>query len=507
VPPAPGCTSERGCPAGLACVEGGCVGNVAPAGVWLLRVRPRLDTPHGTVDLLDEIAFPGGAVRRLGVVHIPLLSTITGRVTLDGRDVEANVTAVAIDGISEQPLQFRADPVDGAFVLHMAPAWPKQGTGGRAVPFRLRVSPPSETLPPFEPPSSRLEPRIEVVLPAGPLRRLDGVVRVSADNPTPLRDVAVRAVDTSGRSVSTTSTTDETGAFSLGLWPEGDDEVVLRVNATLPEFPLPALELPVHVSDGEVTVLVGDVGSTFTVTGVVRAVGEVAPAEARVVFRADVGNGRFTTSTITDAEGRFEATLYAGDYLIDVIPPEPYRLARLQRTLTAESAPLELAASPRVRVDGCLRDWGGDPVEGATVSARLTEPGFGDPRLEALGPGTVPDRVTTSKESNENGQFTLHTDGGVHRLTIVAPVVRGLPSINVEVERVSPDTGSVDLGRNGCIVIPPAAVIAADLVGEDGEPVAGAVVEAWRRREEGVAKAAQATSGSDGHVVLVIPNR
>lgn len=505
--PSPGCATDAVCSSGLSCVEGGCVGEDAPSGGYQLRVRAGSDTPYAEVDLLSPIVFGAAPVRRLGAVHVPLRQEIAGRVTLGEHDIQAKVTAVALEGITDPPLQFRADEVDGpAFVLDLAPAWPRHNQGARAVPFQLRVSPPSETLPPFDAPPARLEPTVELVLPAEPLRRLSGHVLRSEENTAPVREVTVRAfVD--DRLVSTTAVTDETGAFTLGFWPDGPDEVTLRTQSTLPEFPWPALAQTVNVSDGEVLVFVGDVSSTFEATGIVRAEDDQVAPETRLVFRAPVGNGVFTTTATTDAEGLFRVDLYEGVYLIDVQPPPPHRLALLERTLTAGDGPLEIAAAPRVRIDGCLEDWGGVRVEGATVSTRLIEPAYGDPELDLRGSANLPDRVVTGQTSDANGQFTLNVDGGVHRLTITPPVDRGLPTMTVPLDPVSPDTGTVDLGRNGCIILPPAAVITADLVGADGEAVTGAAVEAWRTGPDGAAKVAQATSDAAGHVVLVLPNR
>lgn len=506
--PTRGCDVNQDCPAALTCIEGGCVASDGPAWSFGLRVRPGSNTAHATVDVLDTLAFPAGPVRRLGAVHIPIRRTITGRARVGDRDIRVDVTATALEGIPGQPLRFSAETAESdAFVLDLAPAWPKQDTGGRAVPFQLRVSPANDAFPPFEPAASRLEPTLALTLPGDPLRRLEGRILVSEANPTPLRNVALRAVDAAGRLVSTTAISDETGAFSLALWPGGADEVVLRANSTLPESPLPTVQRTVRVSEGPATVFVGDVGSTFTLSGEVVAEGDQTPAETRVVFHAAVGNGHYTTSAVTDAEGHFEVTLYEGVYVIDVVPPPPFRLARLERALAAGDAPIQVAARARVRVDGCLRDVGGEPVEGATVTTRLISAAYGDPRLESKGPSTVPDRVVTSEASNESGQFTLSLDGGEHVLTVEPPVERGLPTIQVPTERVSPGTGSVDLGRNGCIVIPPGAVVTADLIGEDSAPVAGAIVEAWKLVDGGAVRVGQATSGADGHVVLILPNR
>ena len=78
--------------------------------------------------------------------------------------------------------------------------------------------------------------------------------------------------------------------------------------------------------------------------------------------------------------------------------------------------------------------------------------------------------------------------------------------MQVELPRVTPETGSVDLVRSGCFVLPAGAVVTADLVGEDDAPVVGAIVEAWRIDGREPLRLAQGTSDDIGHVVLVLPN-
>ncbi len=510
--PTVGCASDAICPVGLACVEGACVGGAAPDFSVHLRIRPSTDGAYGSADLLEEggVRFDGSPVLRLETLVVQRKEEVLGRVLRSGRAVAARVTAVARGGVPGTPLQLQA--IEGAgssgpnFRFDVPPLWPiRAGMGGRSVTWDVRATPAPELYPPRSFPQTMLTDGMTLELPGGPLQHLEGRVVVSSANPTPLRAVEVRALDADGQVVSTTATTDELGAFRVAVWSDAPQELTLRATSTLAETPLPTVDVTVVRGPEPRIIEVGDVGALFELTGTVSGELEV-PAGARVSFRSRaIGNGSFSATVSADDEGGFAVLLYPGEYTVDLVPPAPYRVARLQRTLTADEPELHLVAPSRVRVDGCVQDFAGTPVEGANVSARLTEAGYVDPRLNEL-PGAVPDRTTTATPTDEAGQFTLNIDGGAHRLEFIAPPERGLPTFSVPLMHIAPDAGSLDLTSAGCFRFPAAAVLTVNLEGADAAPVLGAVVEAWREGEQGSAKLAQATSDEEGHVVLVLPN-
>jgi hypothetical protein len=514
-----GCQSDDDCPNPTHCTLGGCVGTEPPGYPITLRLYPRSDSHLSAVEVEGIDFAPTEAVLTL-LNPLPLPDRVELAVRIsdaDGQPLRATAIARPNRGIDAQPFLIGAeplnDPVAPGFLLPLAPWWPTPIGGARQINYQLRIEP--EGRPPM---------RVDVLQvdrqqtsqryalppdgPDGP-PRIEGRVLVAPDNPSPLRDLRVFAVDEQSRIVSTTHYTDAQGAFSVQLWPADIARAVtLRVSSTDEAHPLPTLLEPITIPAGGAPapqlLYTGPLGVAFPISGQLGDAQQPV-AGATIQLSAPVGNGQFTVTAITDELGRFQTSVFPSDdeYIIDIAPPldpsTPARLTRLATTLTAGGPPLVLEPLPRSQVFGRIVDVAGQPVAQATLTARLLEARYGDPRL--IRPGERPPNRQTTTTTGADGTFAFALDPGRHQLRILPPAASGLPAINHVIEFSGEQGRPADVGT---LTVPAGAVLSLTLINERAEPVSHVAVEAWQA-VDAPTRLAQASSDANGQVVLIVP--
>lgn len=502
------------CPEGLSCMAGVCVSASPPVYPVALRFHPQVDDGLATAEL-QAFELPD-AVYRLPTLPLGAQAALSGRVVdADGEVLVARVAAQAQQGIDNPPLAYAGEVVDAAdgpaFLVPVAPFWPTEAGGRRGVVYGLTVRPElAARYPPWQVDVLRPlddDSPLDVVLPpADRLPTIEGEVLISPENPSPVEGLRVFAVDEAERRVSTEATTDATGRFALRFWPAARERVrVMRVRRSAEVGPLPEVDVEVMVpadADDErpfARVYLGPLPPTTALVGTVTD--GVAPVAGVVVrMRGEVGAGVFEIRAgPTDAEGRFEATLYPGAYLVDLEPPadSPWRLARFRVELGAGEQP-RWTVQPRASVRGVVRTPDGRVLPRARVEAQLVTPQFNDPTLAEVAGALSP--RTRQIESDADGRFTLLLDPGVHTLHVVPPGESGLPSCDhpLVVPALPGELPEVD------VTVPAAAALSLSVDGPFG-PAAGVTVEAWRTDTEPDQRVAEGVTASNGSVVLRLP--
>ncbi|MCB9522160.1 MAG: carboxypeptidase regulatory-like domain-containing protein [Myxococcales bacterium] len=505
-----------GCPEPLQCAAGLCVSDETPTAIYDLRIQPPTDSALSPVEV-EGLVFSEGATLSLATaLPVPARVAFVGQaVSPAGLPLAARASARPNRGITVRPQVVTSEaltnPGNPGFRLDLAPWWPTPDGGARQINYRLLIEPAG--LPPYRVDVLLVDPDLPVARFALPetnpaaLPTIRGVVVVSEANPTPLRGLTVVALDSAGRSVGTVATTDESGAFTIALWPdEAPRALTVRVSSDDDARPLPVVRVPVDVPGGgapePLTVQMGTLGSLFEIVG---RVGDVSRpvSGATVRLSAPVGDGEYAVTTRTDDAGRFAAQVFPGEYVVDVVPPLdpdlPLRLTRRSASLGPNAPPVLVAPLTRSQVFGAVLDPGGEPLGGATVTATLIEARYGDPRL--IRPGEAPPSRIVTGVVNPNGAFDLALDPGRHRLLVQPPPERGLPAFSVEVDFSGESGRPADVGT---LRAPAAAAIAVRLATEAGAPLAGAAVEAWRR-DTVPQRLAHGVTDSQGEVVLAVP--
>ena len=510
-----GCLLDEDCPTNLRCRFGACVGQIWPNWPITLRMLPRPGDDIPSVEL-RSIQFADDAVVDMGDIRLPKASRLTGRVKLpSGEGLEVRASARATTGLLELALNYQGESfrdLDGpGFAISLPQAWPTDTGSLRAVLYELTLFPEDAArLPPWRVTDFRIpdgDPTVVMVLPEpAQMPRIEGEVRVSDANPTPIPGMRVYATDANGRRVSSEMVTDESGQFTLHFWPAPQARnVTLRLRRTGESGPVPDLERVVRVPgiQGEAipfeSFVLGNIGDAFTVSG---QVGDPEPIPgASLRLRGQVGDGIFTIDVpSTDAEGRFKVTVYEGLYAVDVVsPPQSrYRIARFQLPI-AEGDTLALAPEPRAAMTGLVVDPSSSPVQQARIRAELLTPNYADLDLNRA-EQAAPSR-TRQVETDAEGRFALLLDPGDHRLHVEIAPRRGLPAVQIPITIPPLDT-SIPGVR---VAIPPAAALVGNLSAADGTPAAGVAVEAWRTDTTPPRRIAAAVTDLDGSLTLAIP--
>lgn len=509
-----GCADR--CPAALECRQGACVGAEAPRWPVALRLRPRGDDALAAVEV--PRFEPDGPVTTLPDLPMSTRTTLSGRALLPGPDgplaIAVRAIARAEQGIAEQPLTATADSVDRAdgprFVLQLAPFWPTAEGGRQRAVYRLTLRPvEAERYPPWVVDDVRVEvegSQLDVPLPAfDGLPTVEGEVRISQDNPTPIAGLRVFAVDDDNRRISTETHTDAEGRFALRFWPDAAGQATLRVRRAGDVGPLPEIDRPIAVpAAGEAAafsrIYLGALPSTFALSGRIVDEDEAPVGGVEVRMSGAVGEGVFSVDAgPTDADGAFTVTVYPGRYRVDLEPPPDAgaRLARLEAVIEPESAPRwTLVAGPTIR--GTVLDPAGDPLPRARLEVRLLSARYADPSL--IVPGEAPPARTRQTEADADGRFAIQLDPGEHTVRVVPPADTGLPE--------SDHPLSVPLGGGLPpleVRIPAAAALVFGLRDGEGQPARDVVVEAWRTDTDPPVRIGEATSDAEGAGVVRLP--
>lgn len=494
---APVC-GEDGCPTDQRCENRACVGETGPVYPITLRILPTDDT-LAPVELAD-----------LRFASMPVLSlsdpvTLEARVPVTGQVIEfengeprslpvRRVVVEPVGGISAQPLI--AQGVISAnnlllFTFSLTPFWPRANERGAAEPsispqpvaYRVRAA--LRGLPPWEAELDWDTISRDVVVRVPSTANMPGIQGVVRVNDLPLRDVRVYARDTvTGRQLSSDGVTDESGAFSVRLWPTvGEIPVAQSVDLAFvsanPARPLPSHSIPVTTPASgfaaPIRVDLPEPGpSVRTTIRVGQPQGDTRTplAGVEVQLRRAFASGVHSVRGRTDAAGEFSTLIFPGEYVVDLAPSagSPLRLSRLRQSLDAGLT--ELTARPRTAISGAVLDADARPVANARIEATLLEARYADETLSSADEAP-PYRIFETR-TDATGQFLLSLDPGRHRLLITPPETSGLPPF-IELLEFQGDQPRTDLA----IALPPAAVVSGVLVDSDGETVDSAFVEVW----------------------------
>ncbi len=493
-----GCQEEEECPQGLRCVEGACLGAGVPEWSFDLRLLPPTDQPLSSADILG-FHFEGEPELRLDALALWPWVSRRGRVSHQGRTVNARVTARAERGLESAPLLFQSGTMEeDRFYISLAEWWPTPRNDRRAPSYAVLLEP--ESLPPYRLIGWTVPAGENILfeLPSlGELPELKGVLRLSPEKPIPQRGLSIALFEPGGRRISTEATTDGEGHFQLKFWPlEQELEALLRVRSQDPEHPLPELEQPLslkpQVNLPQVEIYLGNFGSLFELRGRVGAEGEEIEG-ALLSFRGAIGDGYFCANAHTGEGGRFQVKLYEGEYLIDLEPPPPARLTR-RRVEISKGEELLLIPSTQTPLFAQVLGPDGEPIAEARVQSELIHAAYSDPQLESEEP-PPPRRVEV--QSDAEGGFALRLDPGTHRLSVSPPQQSGLPSAQRELS--VPLIGSLE---NVKLEIPPGALLLIPIRSPEGEGVSGVAAEVWR----GPQRIAQGLSDEAGVLRLILPN-
>lgn len=324
--------------------------------------------------------------------------------------------------------------------------------------------------------------------------------------PQPQEGLQVRAVDAEGRVVSSAAFTDEDGLFSLVLGPNVESYLI-RVSASSDRPLFPTIKVDPAFLTEEFTIRVPTT-QVIEYEGRVEAPNEDPVAGATITFRTDSVTdpttgiaGSFETTATSGEDGRFAATLLAGDYEVVVTP--------LSGQLTVLTEELSITSSEGVdilrgqlftlkrasQLGASITDFAGRQVASATVAASaLARPFEGLPASEF--------NRTQMATADETGQATVPLDVGVYDVTFRGGSTAGYAW------RVMPEVAVLDPGTTlmESIVLQAPVPVTGDVLGPDELPLVDAEVRAFARTESGrYVEIASGRTDATGSYELLLP--
>jgi hypothetical protein len=487
-----------------------------------------LDTVNARFSLMEEAS-------------VALTGTITSGAD-HPRPVAATVLATRPSRLVGRPdvsYQTQVDPMSGSFTLSVSPTHAGEVYTVSLLPVDNGANPPATLV------VDASEPRELPGMLSAPssLTQLSGVILDPLQ--MPVVGMLVNAVDpTSGVTLSTTSTTDATGAFAIKLSPPatGVGNVMLpaaatqvRLVATPPkDAVLPTLRSLVDVSSvgptNSLTVnlmmppLPASTTVVYSVTGTGSSGAPSAVVGAHCQFSADVSDPKsmvtatYSAASDTDADGKARVTLIPGsgatnrDYQVAVSPPST---SNFQATLTSLSvAPTttpgygaSLMLALRDQVTGRVLGPDGMPVPNlmvvptaATVAAAVSTSTL------ALTP------KASSGLTDAKGQFILRLDSGPYDFGMIPPAATSLPRHWVDGQQISTDITLMD------VILPAGTLVKGLITDSTGAPMVGADVRIYSLVQSNVdcpagdntclapaRLVAEGQAGTDGDVPLLLP--
>jgi hypothetical protein len=312
----------------------------------------------------------------------------------------------------------------------------------------------------------------------------------------PVAGLEVKALDASKSAVSTTATTDATGAYAIRLAKRATTTVTLVAEPLAGKAPMgtPSLQTLVNVSmPGTTTntVTVPDLAIpplpavtrlTYRVIGISSSGAEQPVIAAHCAFTAQVSDPKtmvtavFRAETQTDTDGTAAVDLIPAeqgtrDYHVSVSPSATSTFQGL--SLTIPVGPMGGYGSPimlklRQEVRGRVVDMLQRPVKSLTVQPGLSTVAAG------LTATTLAEVVKLSTATSDaDGKFVLRVDSGTYEFGLLPPALTRLPRRWIESLEVAE---SLDLGD---ILVPPSAVVRATIVDKLGNGVLGASVQLY----------------------------
>ena len=488
------CSSTAQCETDSVCFLGECRGGSSQLSMVLAEVRAPADQQLGVLQRAN-IDLRGSAIVDFQLQPpLAVSGTVVQALDQGGTAPVAGASVVLSDLVAPIPdraasLSAQTD-ASGAFAISFP-----------ASTWSLLVLP-----PPFPPEQavqqlSSTATGLQISLPAqGQLARVSGTLLAGG---SPLPGARVSAVDPRGQPLSSPSTTDASGAFSL-LLPPGPPPYFLQVGPPS-EPPASGAPLPPPIpaytprAFSRPSLDLGPLPDPATLAGkVIDARGQ--PIASARVYALSVDSTSWAISRLAtaDAGGNFSLSLRAGHYVVEAVPDaEPAQPSGLSGEIdVAEvrtASPLVLTCPDRSQATGVLvRPDGQRAGAGYQISATR-----------------MPDRLVTSRVARATptdaaGTFHLVGDRGRYRLEIVPPADTHLARKMV----------SVDLVGDGAPALLPLLQLSPPLsvVGTVSNParqaVAGATVDFFALDSGGTRSVLIATALSDafGHYRALLPD-
>jgi hypothetical protein len=471
------CSSNQECPSSSVCFLGECRGNSSQLGIVFAEVRPPSNVPYAPAQRAGLNLRQSGGIIDFAVDG----ATIKGHV-LQAQDADGGVVPVPVPGaevtfvandavIPGRPPRAQALTGSAGDFSVLLPA------ADAGISWEIDVQAPP--LPPkrlFQQTFPAGGPSFDIALPSdGQLVREAGV---ATQGGTPLAGASVIAVDADGGALSTGTTTDVNGAFSLAL-PPNPFPYYLRISGA-------------GATDGGIAPLIPAFDRTGPFNGPPDAGFLALPPPAQLSgtvvdsFQKPVSAARvyalsllgvgwvYSTSTVTGADGSFTLALLSGKYAIEVAPGtgpnDPALGTPMPSDPDVPAGNTVLVSSPIV----C-----GPKVSGQGVVLR--------PDGSAVGSGTqvtatrLPDQLVSSRSAqatptDTNGRYTITGDPGQYRVEFVPPLSppttlpRKLVTFTLLAQPTQQTLPSVHLGS-------PLEVVGTVRAGANGAPIGLATVD------------------------------
>jgi hypothetical protein len=367
------------------------------------------------------------------------------------------------------------------------------------------------------------------------LPELHGAVLDSLQQPVP--GMQVQAIDpTTMSTVSTTTTTDDKGAFSVRLAAMTPPLVRIIATPTLASTQLPSLTLDVATAklsptnsmtaNLHVPPLPAPAHITFKVGGLGTSGAAILEKAASCVFTADVSDPHATdgvkathrATAMTDLIGQVDVDLIPNEtgnrvYTVVVSPGAQSDLSAT--TTTVSVAPgvgygKDITLPLRPQVSGQVLDPQGRPL-----SKLMVVPGASTV-AQSLGPNMLGIAVTPRQTTADaDGRFALRLDRGVWDIGLVPPADAMLPRLwltNAVLETLDVDVGPV--------MLPPGVMVHGVVHDSYGQPLPKANVRLYtvNQLNAGCSSGdgnclvpprlrAEGSSGPDGVLSLILPSQ
>lgn len=425
---------------------------------------------------------------------VTLSGTVSVGGTLNG-PTAATVVATRPSRISGRPdvvYTTTVDPVTGAYSLPVSRNQPGEQ-------YIVSVAPTDTTLvPPMQRTIAALADRaLDFALPDPlTLPELHGTLADSLEEP--IANVQLQATDpTSGQVLSTTVTSDATGAFSLRLVSEPPGTVQVTAVPISTTTTLPTLTQAVDTSKLSPTTnaltvnlampaLPAAVIENYLVQGASSSGAMIPAPNAVCVFTADVSDphatsgtkATYTTTATADANGNVAANLIPTSTDVRVydvvISPDASSNFQPLKTKTsvgvAQGWGVNFSLLLRPQLSGRVLDADNQPLSSLTVV----------PALATLGENVsaqIYAAVTAPAPTNADtdGRFAVRLNPGVWDIGIIPGATSMLP--RVWLDKLSVTGGDVVLANP--IVLPMGVVVQGSILDALGLPVAGADVRIY----------------------------
>ena len=426
--------------------------------------------------------------------------TLSGSVTVAGVNngpVPATVLATRPSRISGRPdvvYTATVDPVAGAYSLAVS----RNHAGEQ---YLLTVSPTDATLvPPMQRTVDALSDRaVDFALPDPlTLPQLHGLVVDSFENP--IAGVQLQATDpTSGQVLSTTVTTDATGAFSLRLVANPPSTVQLTAVPLAPTTPLtqlPTLTQAVDTSKLSPTTnaltvnlampaLPAAIEVSYTVQGTSPSGALTPVAGAVCVFTTDVTDplstmgtkASYSVTAMSDNTGNVAAAVIPKSngsrmYSISVSPDASSNFQPQTTSVTVANANWggDITLKLRPQLSGSVVDPNNQPLSSLTIVPALATLGE-NVSAQIYAALTAP----APTNADDDGRFAVRLNPGAWDIGIIPAATSMLP--RVWLDKLSVNDSDVVLANP--IVLPMGVVVQGSIIDSTGLPITSADVRIY----------------------------